>query len=226
MGKLVLLVAGAAFAALPASSSAGAPVTAEFSGTVTLVQDETPILDGSVQVGTPFSGAFTYDSVGTDLTADPAIGTYVFTTPPAAFRLEVGNYVFEMPTDQPNLAIGVDNNAPDDRFSVGPFPPVMISGPLDPIYAGALPALTSMGFGLRVAAPGPLTSDGLPTAVPVVSDWTTRTIRVQASGSGAEPIFAIEGNVTTIVPEPSSASLLLASLAGLSWLARWRARPR
>jgi hypothetical protein len=193
-------------------------VTVEFSGTVTLVQDQTPpILDGSVQVGTPFSGSFTYDTVGTDLTADPAIGTYVFAAPPAAFRIAVGNYVFEMPTDQPDLGVGVHNDAPD-RFFVTAGPRITISGPVDPILQG----FTSLGFGLAAPAPGPLNSDGLPASLPLVSDWPTRGIRIQAGGE--ELAFVIEGAVTAIVPEPSTASLLLTSLAGLRWLARWRAR--
>jgi hypothetical protein len=223
MGKLILLVAGAAFAALPASSSAGAPVTVEFSGNVTLVQDETPILDGSVQVGTPFSGSFTYDSQAVDQNPDPTLGLYLFTSPPAAFRIAVGNYVFEAPSSAPDLAMFIENSGARDGFAIGGGTPISISGPLDPVFEAFLEQETTVGFGLSAPPPGPLTGDGLPTSAPAVSDWTTRLIRIEAS-PGPSPIFSIQGTVTTIVPEPSTACLLLVALSGMAGLARLRAR--
>jgi hypothetical protein len=223
MGKLVLLVVGAAFAALPASSSAGAPVTVEFSGTITLVQDETPILDGSVQIGTPFSGSFSYDSGAVDQNPDPTLGTYLFTTAPAAFRIEVGNYVFEAPSSAPDLAIFIENSGARDGFAIGGGTPITISGPLDPAFEGFLEQETTVGFGLSAPPPGPLGSDALPTSAPAVFDWTTRTILIEAS-PGPSPIFSIQGSVTTIVPEPSTAYLLFVALSGMAALARLRAR--
>lgn len=211
---------------LAVTSAAAASVTVAFEGTVTSIVDEQGLLDGSVQEGSPLSGSFTYPSAGTDLNSEPGVGAYDFAAPPAAFRLEVGAYVFETSPAAPRLSVLVRDNSPQDLFSIRARSPLLVSGPLDPVLGDQLGQISAMSFSLGSPLPGPLSSDQLPPLTSLLTDWPNRVLRLEAATDGAPlPVLTIEGQVTTIVPEPSSLLLMTAGLLLLGrrrWLGRAR----
>lgn len=211
--------------ALAVTSAAAASVTVVFDGTVTRVIDMEGLLDGSVQVGSPFSGSFTYPTTGIDLEPSPTVGVYDFTSPPAALRMQVGAYTFDTPTGEPGLGLVVVNGTSGDRFHFGARSPIMISGPImDPATRALLETISVVGFTLEFPLPGPFSSDELPTSALSLSGWSTSRVLIDATTpGGAAPVLAIEGQVTTVVPEPGTLHLLAAALLLLG-VRTWRRR--
>ena len=89
-------------------------MTVNFSGVITSVPDPHNVLGGTVHVGDPFSGSFTYDTSATNVGSGD-IGQYVYNplTPPLGIVINVGGFSF-----QPSGAMVVDVriNQPADRL--------------------------------------------------------------------------------------------------------------
>jgi hypothetical protein len=208
MRKLFLLGLIEGLAVLTVTSAAAASVTFQFAGVVTAVQDELAVLDGSVGVGTPFSGFYTFESTSADINPEANLGGYVFPAPPGAFRVVVGNYTFETQPGQ-SYSLQVANSHPldgRDRYSVGAGP-IGVLGPIDPLVG----MITTVRLGLSALPPGPLTSDQLLLSPPVLSEWAVKGLRIEW-GQEAVVDVAIDGQLTTIVPEPGSVLLLAPAL--------------
>ncbi len=100
--------------ALGSAGRAGAePITFEFAGTVDSVFDGLGALGGSVQVGTPFTGSYTFDSEIPN-TAPPVdegeAGLYHHEAPPSGVQIQIGSFVFRSVPSSPDFDIIVNNN--------------------------------------------------------------------------------------------------------------------
>lgn len=222
MSRLFLLGMIEALAALAVSTAAAASVTFQFQGTVMGVQDYAGELDGSVTVGTPFSGFYTFESTTADHNSEPNLGGYDIPAPPGMFRLVVGNYAFETLPGQ-SYTITVANSHPldgRDRYGVIAGGPIGVTG-FDPLFAPVIGYYTAVLLGMSAPPPGPLTSDQLLLTPPILSEWAVKGLRIEFAPQ-ADVAFAIDGQLLTIVPEPSSALLLAPALL----LAAMRVRGR
>jgi len=109
------LVASMACAlALGSEGRAGAElITFEFAGTVDVVFDGLGALGGLVQVGTPLTGFYTFDSL-TPNTAPPVdegeAGLYHHEAPPSGVQIQIGSFVFRSVPSSPDFDIIVNNN--------------------------------------------------------------------------------------------------------------------
>jgi hypothetical protein len=88
-------------------------ITFEFAGTVDGVFDGLGALGGLVQVGTPFTGSYTFDSE-TPNTAPPVdegeAGLYHHESPPSGVQIQIGSFVFRSVPSSPDFDIIVNNN--------------------------------------------------------------------------------------------------------------------
>ncbi len=207
------IVGSFAMAFLAPGSAASASVTFQLQGTVTEVYDE-GYLDGSISIGSPISGFYTFDPNVPDIAPEAGIGRYVTDGPPAHFEMTVGNYRFFSIASMPRLGIGIENDNPSDRYAIGSS-----DNDAEGSFALGLDLgdFVLMIWELRSTAPGPLSSTALLTTPPNPEDWGFNRLSIEASKnlSSDTPLFRVVGTVTTVVPEPSSALLLSAAVASL-----------
>jgi hypothetical protein len=205
------------------AEASAASVTFEFAGTVTRVFDSEVFpgdegwIDSSIQIGTPFTGMYTFDPNADDLSPDPTRGSYQFPLP-GGIEIRVGNYVFRSGgTTSDRLRIVVEDGSPFDAYAVGGSP-LEVIGPLPGGLASFGPS-SYLGARWRlVGGPGQLASSALPTSPPPLSGWTGN--RLEVAFEVQEPTFGFDGVVTTIVPEPGSGLLAGAACAWMAWRRR------
>jgi hypothetical protein len=201
------------------TSAAAAPITFEFSGTVTTVFDG-GVLDSSVGVETPFVGFYTFHSDIPLRATEPGFATYRDQTPPAQFRVDVGNYRFQSDPNSPIVDIAVEDDRPVDRFAVGS----LVNQAIGPSPIELLSDSVVIGWGLSDGSgpESPISSLELPSGIPILSAWSSNRLSIRAlSGGPPEDIFTIEGTVTSIVPEPSSFPLLALAILALASARKW-----
>jgi hypothetical protein len=180
-------------------------MTVNFSGLITSVPDPHNLLGGTVQVGDPFSGSFTYDTSATNVGSGD-IGQYVYNplTPPLGIVINVGGYSF-----QPSGAMVIDVriNQPSGPTSAL----VATDGATEASLAGT-PLLGA--FVLGDSAGTTITTTALPTSLDL-SAFDVRGIAVDVSrGTNIGRLF--EGEIRlSAVPEPASAALLGVGIAAL-----------
>ena len=142
------LVCGLTF--LLAGTASATPITWTFSGTITGVDDLEHRLDGSVVLGTPFRGSYTFEStMADDLPNDPTVGMYTHPAPATSIMvLDVGSYHIVGKSS----GIRVENST-KDLLGMGSDELVE-----DPIGLG----LGYMGAGCRDISGAVFSSDSLP----------------------------------------------------------------
>ena len=109
-------------AALFARQGEAEPITVNFSGTINSVVDVDGLLDGSIVLGTPFAGSFTFESTEPDGDSDANRGLYEWVIGRGnasgfSYNMEVGNYAFESPLEDPDGSVLIlDNCSEHDLF--------------------------------------------------------------------------------------------------------------
>ncbi len=212
--------------ALGGAGRAGAePITFEFSGTVDSVFDGLGALGGSVQVGTPFTGSYTFDSEIPN-TAPPVdegeAGLYHHEAPPSGVQIQIGSFVFRSVPSSPDFDIIVNNDigfAGADEYGFASH---------NNEAQGLLPT-PELGLDIDWLAQTlfrePFDSIDLPTDPPDLGLLGVGLLSIVGACllcAGPASFFRIEGTLTAIeVPEPvqmvqqAMALATLASLAGL-----------
>ncbi len=189
---------------LAPTDAASAPVTFVFQGVVFQVDDLGPTLDGSVSAGTPFAGSYTFDPTTPNESLDPSFALYEA----IEIGIDIGNYEFRSVAVARDIWIFV-GNAPD-RYIVNSFENEAVG------FFAPPPGQNYDQF-LRIqwmlTGGDPLGDNTLPSSPPDLSRWLGNTLEVAAELSPiSDPVFAIRGRVTSVVPEPGSLGQLGASL--------------
>lgn len=196
MRTLRIMLAALAVCTLAPKAPAGL-VTWEFGGDITSVYDENDLLGGQVGVGTPFSGSFTFESTAADLASGPYTGDYPALTD---FVCHVGEFTL------------LDAFGPGDGIIVGNGSPTM---PWDAyilhLEAQFIEQRVFIELGLRDSTGAALSSDALPLH-PLDLGAFDRTVFLVRSDEEI-PLFILEGNVTSLIPEPATLLLLGAGAA-------------
>lgn len=200
--------------------------TFNFIGVTTNVRDQQFQLDGSITVGTPFSGSYTFDAHAPD--AVPA------STNMSAFQsrasdgyglvLDIGNYHLKTPQSGVLfITVQVDAVGTDSyRF----LSSVMQQGapPLE-----QSPLVMAIG---ELVGPSPIfTSDALPLSPPSLTSFTSRRfdfLAFNCDTCGEIVGFDVTGELTSLTPIPEPTTLLLwgTTAAGVGLAAQWRQRRR
>ena len=198
----------------------GALITVEFTAEVTDVREgtrgfpvDTPFFEGKVDIGDIITGTYTYDSSIPDSYPELWLGVYEYNTSPYGISLTIGEFTFETDPENVDFTIKVFNNPPtvdsSDQYLV-------TSENNLPLPNGVLVRQIFLNLGSDWR---PLSSDALPATAPALDDWPYAVVGI--SGTTPEGGFYIEGEVTSIIPEPTTISLL-----GLGALALLRRRRR
>lgn len=168
-----------------------APITFTYTGEVTGVRDDGPYLDGSITVGTPFWGTYTFESSTPDDYPNDPRARYTFPASQAlVMTLRIGSYDLLAPLD----FIFVDNAQKDGyRVQSSPFP------------LGV--KLADLNFSYIDLSAGVFDSDALPTEPPDISRFNNFGGFTFASVDQVGDSFAVGGEITSITPEPQTAIL-------------------
>ncbi len=183
------------------------PTTFDYEGTVSVVQDGTGMLDGSIVVGGSFSGSYTFESTTLDIDERSNVGTYPQFFP-NNMSLNIGNYAASF-----DFVIIVGNDLPEythpasyDRYFVGSSENFSVPG------LGVVGASIDLRAHSSTPSGGPpFASDMLPLTPPALDEF------YQGGGFAGfrfgQGTLVVAGVLTCLTPEP--ASLLLLALGGL-----------
>jgi hypothetical protein len=191
---LAAIVGGIVVAAL-VESAAAYPVTFEFAGEITYVQDDDGVLDGAVSVGTPFSGLYTFESTTPDRApASLEVGIYYAITD---FSGQIGDFpfAFSMGSKGSNR-ISVRNGAP---------------GASSDGYAAASTAdfagqVVGVSITLVDNTGRVFSDDSLPLFPPPLSRFDRREFEIRDGLEIAR--LQLLGEITSLTPEPGTLVLL------------------
>jgi len=203
---------GTVLALVAAPVARAAPLQISFEGVISDFEDPDGVLDGSVGVGTPFSGSVSFDSSAADSNPSPNEGEFAFALPPYALAFAVGNYALV-----PSAELGVSTVSvlpfPGDAVIFAPRGGASVSGPL------SLP-VDGVTFNFRYDDPNgtTLSSTDLADVPFALASWPRVSVLF-----GIDVLFdpdlgdinsAFMGGAVTslsIVPEASALVLLVAS---------------
>lgn len=113
----IMCATGCVAASLSTSPAQAVPITFNFAGTISTINDPLGAFSG-VAAGTGFSGSYTFESTTADADASAAIGRYANAL--TAFSLTIGAHslTFQPPPQTPNQIVVRDNVGPPDSYNV------------------------------------------------------------------------------------------------------------
>lgn len=188
------------------------PITFAFSGTITEVADLEKLLDGSVAVGTPFSGYYRFESTMIDRDPSLEYGDYVSPADPGP--------TYSLPAD-PTLIMSVQVG---DYAITAPFRRIWLTNGTADWYTSRSDEVEA--FGVAIGWMGMtlidrdgtmLASDQLPLTPPSLSSADVRWFSI-GNGGDAGGALSVGGTVESLVlvPEPNALALLLLAFANAS----------
>jgi hypothetical protein len=199
-------------ASIAASSLAAtaAPITFAFTGTVTQVSlDDPDIFGGSVGVGTPFNGSYTFESSASDGIVAPTDGSYA-----SPFSLSVDFSGDSLgPFSVTGFAVNTRNGNPDQYGVYGSDGTFEIQFLLE-------------------SNSNPLSTDALPLTTPALASFAQRLFTFRdATGLGLPEVLGSIDSLTctdgcAAVPEPGTLGLLAFGIVGSAIERRRRTRAR
>jgi hypothetical protein len=204
-------------AALLLPSVCGAiPVTVEFTGHVTQVTDDVfGWFHGSVAVGMPITGTYTFESTTPDRNQAAGTGQYHSSSP--GNSLDAFFSIYHLYSPSPLDITVTDQVGASDTYQVSAWTPTFLS----PLNTQIVPL--NFILDLRDDKGQVWSSDALPLGFPSFGNWSRANILFTA---GYEvPDTVINGQLDSFAiastPEPSTLLLLGTGLAGLGGVA-WR----
>jgi len=194
---LGLLVMGGVFLACVRPINAEL-ITIQIEAEVDTVEDEGNYLEGQILPGNIITGYYTYESTTPDTNPLTNVGDYWHDSSPFGIFLSVGDFNFE--TDLSNvdfLVEIVNNNAGIDAYIIHSYNNLSIS-------EGKL--VDHISWQLQDSTCDAFSNEYLPLIPPVLSEWDFNHLRIQGDKSNQ---FNINAHVTSAIPEPSTALLLI-----------------
>jgi len=186
--------------ALAAGQASGAIITFEFGGVITEVDDAASVLPPDVQVGSLFSGSYTFDSTMPDLYPnDPRIGKY--DSGADGFAVQIASLSLVAPSDNAGDILVYDNTSSGrDLISIGSYGFQFLD------YS-----IWELGINLRDETGEALFDDLLPLTPPDLSAFDEHSLFMHAEGLNYE-IIVVRGELTYLIPEPTTLILAMFTL--------------
>jgi hypothetical protein len=221
MNKLASSLVAAWLFAGWAAPCAAAPVTFDFTGSVTSTAfDPADPFGGAIAVGTTFSGSYTFDSTAANTNFFPNNGTYNSLGAPYGFNVTIGSFVF---STSAAVAVNIADGA-SDQYGVA-----ACAGPaFGPFCFGTTAALL-----LNDADGTALTGVAQPEAAPMLSLFELAQFSLAGAfdGNNVEILGQLESlvcsagcePVLTTVPEPGTLLLTASALTAMRLRRRRRA---
>lgn len=207
MKRIGILVGMLAVGGLPLFAGT---VRFDFAGTVTQLSDLGFVLDETVEIGTPFSGYYTFETTIPDSNAPSDVSFYWFDSDEAKVVVKVGDYVFRSRTNVSNKFLLSVVNRATDGFVLRSYAN---------ICSRALPT-DHISWQLDDPSGTAFDSDVLPDSPPELAkfeQWFGLTI----TGGSSSQDFFIRGRVNSIrkvsVNPPTSPAITSEPALELRW---------
>lgn len=186
---------------LSASTAAGDLITFTFAGHITRLEGDVDFLGGSIPVGAPFSGIYTFESTTPDsLPSDPTRGRYVNTI--TSFVVHIGPHSLSPNGVDNDISVLDDFDSYEDGYKLQERTTQILGRD---VWVTMLLTDTSMTA---------FETDSLVTVPPDLTTFDENVFLLAIS-----PVtFSIAGEIESIVPEPNS--LVFSVLASFVWVIR------
>lgn len=188
------------FCAKPADA---ALITIQIEAVVDSVQDEGNYLEGKIGVGDIIKGFYTYESSTSDTNPSSYVGDYEHFLSPCGIFLSVGGFDFQTDLTNVYFLAEIINDSISGGLHDGY---IVISYSNVPLSSGV--PVDYISWLLRDSTGVALSSDALPTTAPVLNDWRTNRLRLEADRR-----YLVDAHVTSAIPEP--AMMILLGIGGL-----------
>ena len=166
-------------------------IAIKIEGEVTIVNDPFDLFGGAIQVGDKITGKYIYDSTTPDSEPSSTLGLYEHTSSPYGIELECGGFVFKTDPNDVEFGIIIYN----DFYTYGDaYAPYSVNN-LD--LSNGL-KVSFIGWALIDSTGNALSSDALPTTIPILSDWNENFIQIDGYESSSYNSYNIEGTVTKV----------------------------
>jgi hypothetical protein len=191
-------------------SARGAIITIAIEGVVDYAYDPYGFLGMDIEVGDLITGTYTYDADTLDSSPIEGYAPYWYYDAPGSISLSVEGIEFK--TDPANVDYRI---AISDGYQSRDIYSVRSRNNL-PLASGI--AVDEVYWVLEDSRQTAISSDALPTRAPLLDDWLFNRVMINGPDRGLS--FSITGHVTSAVPVPEPAGVLL--LAAGSVLLRKR----
>jgi len=132
------------------------------------VHDPNNLLGGAIEIDDTITGKYIYDSGTLDSDPDPDFGLYEHTSSTFGIELKTGGFVFKTNQSNVDFQFIIGNNVDfyynnQDIYIMASYNNLPLSNGLE---------IETIGWRLDDTTATTLSSDDLPTAAPVLSNWT------------------------------------------------------
>ncbi len=186
----------------------GQIITINITAEITQVDDYGDLLEGQINVGDIITGSYTYDSATPDSNPLSTVGVYQHSTSPYGYgiSLSTGGFIFQTDPDNVGfLMTTLNNHNGKDMYYLQSYNNLPLSNGL---------LVDQIGWQLDDYSRTALSSDALPTTLPVLEDWPD-SFGMHISLGIDKPEAGIYADVTSVALVPEPGTVLLLGLGGI-----------
>jgi len=177
-------------------------ITIQIEAVVDTVEDEGNYLEGQILPGNIITGYYTYESSTEDTNPSSQVGDYWHYSSPYGVFLSVDDFSFQTDFSNVEFIVEVINDYPSgDGYLFRSYNNLNLPN-------GIL--VDHISWSLNDDTSNAISSDSLPLAVPVLSDWQSgNDLRIDGERGG----YIIDAHVTSAIPEPATVLLFCFGIA-------------